>query len=298
VVDTSPPYSVVCPAGTPAAPSFLFTATLDSGTPAPAVGSRYAGDRFNFQVAGGTAQVSVRCLDTSLDDVAGHSHSLTLVGMQRFTTVTPGAVLEEALTCPVGFKGVVGWSDHVFEDGPALVSLGNDPQPITRVFRWFNPSTVSLNPTFGLVCLRSRVGGGVLSNVAWVYGANDATPGDNYSGADLGITASGVTIVSPRVQVSGSGANAEVRTRLASTRARTVTTRLVSTSAVPGTDIEAGDVLARTRTRLVSGTQAVRFDAIVGEVSRALLRGDITSARLVVVNPNGVRTVREVTIVR
>ena len=68
--------------------------------------------------------------------------------------VGPGAVVNEQLTCPVGYKGVVaGWE---YEDG--LIPLGNDPQPITRVFKIWNPTGDPLDATLHLLCLRLRTG--------------------------------------------------------------------------------------------------------------------------------------------
>ena len=55
----------------------------------------------------------------------------------------------------MGYKGIVAGWDYEY----GLVPLGNDPQPITRVFRIWNPSDQSMKATLHLLCLKIRTGG-------------------------------------------------------------------------------------------------------------------------------------------
>ena len=62
---------------------------------------------------------------------------------------------EAQLTCPDGAKGIVaGWDlDH------GLVSLGNDPRPVTRATRIYNPADHALEARLTLLCLATTTAG-------------------------------------------------------------------------------------------------------------------------------------------
>jgi hypothetical protein len=176
-----------------------------------------------------------------------------------------------------------------------LVSMGTDPQPITRVFRFYNynPTGADLDVEYGLTCLRVRSWNGFTTNTATVttrtYDASGTA--DDTDSVTFTLAAGGVSI-GPAAQVAGQAGTTRVRVHLTSTRARTVTVKLVATAPVPGTDLRAGDVLARlTGVRLVEGRQAIVLDT-VGAAGSALRHGDVDQARLVVVGADGTRTVR------
>lgn len=277
-----------CPAGTLAiTPGFRFA--TGRGT----VSSRRTGSGWHFSVTSeGPAEVelSTRCLSTALGAAAGHTHELASTQLQGSAVVPAGAVVERSLTCPVGAKGIVAWGDM----DPGLVSMGNDPQPITRVFRFynFNPTGAALGVDYGLTCLDVRSWDGSTTNTATVTTRTpDATTADDTSSATFTVASGGVS-VGPTVQVGGTPSRALVRVHLVSTRARTVTVRLVAVAAVPGTGLGAGDRLAGdSDVRLVGGAQIVRLDAAAA-ASSALRHGSVDRAKLVVVSRTGTRTVR------
>ena len=107
-----------------------------------------------------------------------------------------GQVVERKLTCPDHYKGIVAWADM----DPGLVSLGNDPQPITRVFRFYNPTDGPLTARFGLLCVAIRTFGGntgddEVKNTASVSTSSpDASSGDNSDSATFTVTATGVAV--------------------------------------------------------------------------------------------------------
>ncbi|MCB0867760.1 MAG: DUF11 domain-containing protein [Solirubrobacterales bacterium] len=105
--------------------------------------------------ASGTASFSIRCMTRQVEVVNGHTHDLALERIWTEATVQPGQVNEAQLTCPDGSKGIVaGWD---LDDG--LVSLGNDPRPVTRAFKLYNPTDHALKARLSLLCLGNRTGG-------------------------------------------------------------------------------------------------------------------------------------------
>jgi uncharacterized repeat protein (TIGR01451 family) len=282
-----------CAAGSLAiSPGFTF------GDGQGVVSERRTGTGWHFTVTSdgpAHASVSIRCLSTTTATASGHAHELAATQLQGAAVVPPGVVVERSLTCPVGAKGIVAWVD--MEAG--LVSMGNDPQPITRVFRFYNynPTGSDLGVDYGLTCLGVRSWTGVTTNTATVttstYDASGAA--DDSDSVTFTLAAGGVSI-GPAAQVSSAAGTTRVRVHLTSTRARTVTVKLVATAPVPGTDLVAGDVLARrTGVRLVAGRQASVLDT-VGPAGSALRHGAVDQARLVVVGADGSRTVRLVSV--
>lgn len=114
------------------------------------------GWKFVYDVEeGGTASFSIRCLTRQVDVVDGHTHDLALQRISTTVQINPGTVNEAQLTCPDGSKGIVaGWD---LDDG--LVSLGNDPRPVTRAFKLYNPTDHVLSARLSLLCLGLRTGG-------------------------------------------------------------------------------------------------------------------------------------------
>ena len=102
-----------------------------------------------------TGTFSIRCLSTSLGTVQGHTHDLNFDELSDSVTVPAGETVERKLTCRDGYKGIVAWADI----DPGLVSLGHDPQPITRVFKFYNPTAGPLTARFGLLCVSIRTRG-------------------------------------------------------------------------------------------------------------------------------------------
>jgi hypothetical protein len=77
--------------------------------------------------------------------------------------------------------------------------------------------------------------------------------------------------------------------------ARTATTKLVAVSKVPDTHLRSGAVLASADTRLKDGRAVVRL-VVTDAAARAVRRGDVTHAKLVIVTRDGTRTARIVTL--
>ena len=283
---------LTCGAGTvPITPGFAFTA--GEGI----VGGRIiaTGYRFHVQVPQGAAvDLSVRCLSTALDVSEGHSHDLAFSQLSDTVSVPGGEVATRSLTCRNGAKGIVAWVDPQ----TGLVPIGTDPQPVTRVYRFYNPTTSALSADYGLLCLDVRTAGGPapggdLTNTAWVAtSSHDTTTGDNSDSATFRVTTSGVLAAPTAHVVSASGVT-QVKVQVASLRTRTVQLKLLAIGSVPGTRIGAGDPLARTSTRLATGRHAVRIDAL-GKASDALLQGKVHQAKLVITSADGTRSVRVV----
>lgn len=98
---------------------------------------------------------SIRCMTRQVSVTNGHTHDLKLAHIQHEFTIQPGTVNEAQLTCADGSKGIV--ADMDLDEG--LVSLGNDPRPVTRAFKIYNPTDHPLNARLSLLCLGLRTGG-------------------------------------------------------------------------------------------------------------------------------------------
>ncbi|HNH86590.1 MAG TPA: hypothetical protein PLE93_05770, partial [Solirubrobacterales bacterium] len=151
------------------------------------------GWKFIYKVEeGGTASFSIRCMDRQVDVVNGHTHDLKLQRISTEVEVAPGTVNEAQLTCPDGSKGIVaGWD---LDDG--LVSLGNDPRPVTRAFKLYNPTDHTLSARLSLLCLGLRTGGERVPSKTIINTANISTSstesetGNN--GSSAGINVNGI----------------------------------------------------------------------------------------------------------
>jgi uncharacterized repeat protein (TIGR01451 family) len=137
-----------CPGGTtPIAPGYSAAndVTLISSEP-----NASNGRTFTFKVDGpGLIQTSIRCLSNSAGAV-----NLLFTSVKKTVQIAPRATVTERLTCPDGYKGIVaGWKYN-----RKLVPLGNDPQPINRDFRIWNPTAQTRSATLHLLCLRIRTG--------------------------------------------------------------------------------------------------------------------------------------------
>jgi uncharacterized repeat protein (TIGR01451 family) len=283
---------LTCGAGTvPITPGFAFTA--GEGV----VGGRVTstGWQFHVQVPHSAAvDLSVRCLSTSLSVSQGHSHDLAFTDLSDTVSVPAGQVVTRSLTCRNGAKGIVAWVDP----HGGLVPIGTDPQPVTRVYRFYNPTASELGADYGLLCLDVRTAGGPaqggdLTNTAWVStSSHDTTSGDNSDSATFRVTTSGV-LPAPSGRVVTGSRGTQVKIRVASLVARSAQVRLLATSRVPGTHLAAGDELAGTSTRLVTGRRTVVLDAR-GAAAGALRHGHVQQARVVITAADGTRTVRVV----
>ena len=165
------------PGTTPIAPGFEVSGSrtwLLASAPDGANGRKFT---LKINQDGAIATVSMRCIS----NLTSNGGQLEFTPITKEIEVAPGAVVSEQLTCPDGYKGVVaGWE---YEDG--LIPLGNDPQPITRVFKIWNPTGTPLNATLHLLCLRLRTGSATTPtefvNTAYVTSSTPQEPGAKLS---------------------------------------------------------------------------------------------------------------------
>ncbi|MCB0858270.1 MAG: DUF11 domain-containing protein [Solirubrobacterales bacterium] len=112
---------------------------------------------------------SIRCMTRQVSVTDGHTHDLAFEHLVKEFTIPAGTVSEAQLTCSDGGKGIV--ADMDLDDG--LVSLGNDPRPVTRAFKIYNPTDSDLKARLSLLCLGLRTAGEhvppkVLQNTAYI----------------------------------------------------------------------------------------------------------------------------------
>lgn len=271
---------LTCGAGTYAiTPSFAFS----SGEGVVTTLRTASGWRFIVDVddaAQGT--FSVRCLSTALGTVSGHSHDLRFEELSDTVSVPAGQVVEKRLTCRGDYKGIVAWADL----DPGLVPMGNDPQPVIRVFRFYNPTGSALTARYGLLCVAIRTNGGnqgdsEIKNTASVSTSSpDADSGDNSDSATVSLTATGVD-VAPKVSVVSSAGKTKVELELSSSGRKQASFRLLAAGRVKGTSLKSGSTLASSRARLKAGQATVRMVA-KGAAGTAIRKGKVTRAKLVI----------------
>jgi uncharacterized repeat protein (TIGR01451 family) len=265
------------------APSFVFTAGegVVSTRRLPNGGWRFTVDT----TTSATGTFSIKCLSTTLMTTQGHNHELRFTEITDTVTVPGGEVKEVQLTCPVGYKGIVAWADM----DPGLLSLGNDPQPITRVFRFYNPTGGPLTADYGLLCVAIRTAGsgdsgGDITNTASVSTTSqDTSAADNQSSATFtvgAVNALGVTVTSQASVLTQSGRTL-VALKVKAVGKRTVTFRLFAGGKVRGTPLKAGSLLAQKGVKLSKGGAMVRLVATQA-ASKALRQGKIDRAKLVI----------------
>jgi hypothetical protein len=98
------------PGSTPASPGFVIlsgSAILIASTPNDDSGRKFT---YKVSASGAIIKSSIRCLSNKTGPVNGVFNELEFVPAQKTITVAPGAVVDEVLTCPQGYKGIVaGW---------------------------------------------------------------------------------------------------------------------------------------------------------------------------------------------
>jgi hypothetical protein len=148
-----------------------------SSAPADLVYSEPEGNGWKFALdvkAPSDVTFSIRCLTRQVSITNGHTHDLKFEHLVKEFTVQPGQVNEAQLTCADGYKGIV--ADMDLDQG--LVSLGNDPRPVTRAYKVYNPTNSPLKARFSLLCLGDRTGGEhlppkVIVNTAYITTTSD-----------------------------------------------------------------------------------------------------------------------------
>ncbi|GEP32565.1 hypothetical protein NSZ01_03330 [Nocardioides szechwanensis] len=293
-----------CPAGEVAiAPSYtdLTGARVTSNEPTT------TGWQFGVTAHGpGGGTFSIRCLRSTTANAAGHHHALRLIELEDTLTVDAGSGTESALTCADQAKGIV--ADYT----SMALSLGTDPQPKTRLFRFHNPTSEELDAGIGLLCLEVRTGGATtnspvttpteptsvtVTNEARVTAStNDPSPGDNTATASFTATSgpAPVVLLARAATVTTTRAGDTVVSVRVRCNARCAFSARLLALANAGSRIHLGDVLARGRDRSRAGTTiTVRLRATHG-AGRLLRKDRIHRARLVVTLADGTRLSRNV----
>jgi uncharacterized repeat protein (TIGR01451 family) len=246
-----------CAPGTvPIRPGYALNGTAEVVTSYPAGDNDWT---FALAVGGGDATsgvVSIQCMLDELAEANGHGHDLNLREVTQNVTVPAGEVLEVTLTCPVGYKGIVaGWR---LDEG--LVNLGNDPRPIIRVFKLFNPTSGPLTADLWLGCLATRTkpgtGNPVVSNTASATTTSpEKTLGNNYGSATFTVDMAPAS-PSARVAVAGSKVKAPVVCKDDEGCGGVATLVALKTQKVAGKKITKGTVLAEGTYVLESGEKS------------------------------------------
>ena len=121
-------------------------------------------------------EMIVLAIATVIFSAAAGLLEVLLSPITKTIQVPAGQVVSEQLICGDNAKGIVaGW-----EYDQELVQLGNDPQPKTRVFKTWNPTSHPLNATLYLLCLEGRTGtstSGEYVNTATVTSSSVQDPG-------------------------------------------------------------------------------------------------------------------------
>jgi len=246
-----------CAPGTfPIRPGYALDGTAEVVTSYPAGDNDWT---FALATGGGDATsgvVSIRCMLDELGEANGHGHDLNLREVTQNVTVPAGEVLEVSLTCPVGYKGIVaGWR---LDEG--LVNLGNDPRPIIRVFKLFNPTSGPLTADLWLGCMATRTkpgtGNPVVSNTASATTTSpEKTLSNNHGSATFTVDMAPAS-PSARVAVAGAKVKAKVVCKDDEGCGGVATLVALKTQKVAGKKIKKGSVLAEGTYVLESGEKS------------------------------------------
>lgn len=274
------------------APSYSFAAGEGVVRAAVRNGS---GWRFTVDVPDSArVETSLRCLSTSLGVAQGHHHDLPLRQVSDTVSVPPGATTQLQLTCGDLEKGIVASYD--LDDG--LVSLGNDPQPKIRVFRFDNPTSAALTARVGLLCLGTATGPeSVLREVTNTASVSTSSPdrstSDDVSSATFRISGADARapISAAAVATVAAKGAARVEVSISSDVRRTATVTLRTQRRAAG--LRAGTVVARGTTTLRRGSNDVVVRA-TRRTAAVVRQGRIDRVRMVVTTRDGERLVRTV----
>ena len=163
---------------------------FQSSTPADLVYSEPEGNGWKFVLdnqAPADVTASIRCMTRQVSFSDGHTHDLRFEHIVKEFTIPAGTVSEAQLTCADGYKGIV--ADMDLDDG--LKSLGNDPRPVTRAFKLYNPTDHDLEARLSLLCLGNMTQGEHLAPVEYTNTAYISTSSDesitfnNHSSANV-----------------------------------------------------------------------------------------------------------------
>ena len=142
-------------ADVPIAPSFKFLAGI--GTVQGSEGNSDSSVwTFTVDVMTPTATVEFGSspLQVQPGAAGGFTNDLRFTQVSQTVTIQPGQLSTESVICPVGYVGIE--ATYSLPDG--LLLLGDDPEPITRVFLLDNPTAAPITATLDLLCLGDRTG--------------------------------------------------------------------------------------------------------------------------------------------
>ncbi|MFA6575392.1 MAG: DUF11 domain-containing protein, partial [Nocardioides sp.] len=235
-----------------------------------------------------TGTFTIRCLDRALTTAAGHSHDLSLAEVRQSVVVQPGQVAEVTLSCASDAKGIVAGYDL----DPGLVNLGNDPRPIVRVFKLFNPTAGPLGADLWLLCLGNRTAGGeatatVVNTASATTSSVETTTADNSDTAQFVVDSSApapghASLVSPTVTVmSGAKVRAAVRCAPGASACRGTAVLIASkTQRFNGVVVRKGAVLAKTSYRIAASRRVSVTLKPTAAGRKALSSASLKTARL------------------
>ncbi|WP_459969577.1 DUF7507 domain-containing protein [Nocardioides pyridinolyticus] len=281
------------PGQTPIQPGYQLNGTAPVVTTYP---DGVNGWRFGVVNDGGATAgtFTMRCLDDLVSTANGHTHQLGLDEIRRTVTVPAGQAAEFTLTCADDAKGIVAGYDV----DPGLVVLGNDPRPIIRVFKLYNPSNGPLSARLYLLCLENRTErgadqGGTIKNTATVTTSTpETTSTDNSSSVTVQVdTSPAVVPVAPLVaSPSSKVVSTTVKCGAGGGTCQGVATLVAaSTTKIGGTTVKAGTVLAKGGYRIKSGakatlrlTKTALGKKLLGKMKKAHLKigGDVRTVRI------------------
>ena len=220
------------------------------------------GWRFAVQNPGAptTGTFTLGCLDELVSTANGHTHRLGLDEVRQTVTVPAGQVAEFTLSCASEAKGIVAGYDV----DPGLVVLGNDPRPVVRVFKLFNPTNGPLQAKLYLHCLANRTqkgadqGGSIVNTAAVTTSTPETSTADNADSVTIRVdTSPAVVPVAPLVVVSSAKVAATVKCGSGGGVCTGQATLVaVSTQKVRGHVVKKGAVLAKATYRIKSGARA------------------------------------------
>jgi hypothetical protein len=262
---------------------------------APVVTSYPNGERgwtFAVDNAGGASAgtFTLRCLDVLTSEADGHQHELGFDEVRQSVTVQPGQVSEITLSCASDAKGIVAGYDV----DPGLVVLGNDPRPVIRVFKLFNPTDQPLDADLYLHCLANRTekgadAGGTVTNTATVSTSTaETTTDDNSSSVAFQVDTSPVSPVSPVVPHNPVAPAAPSSVRLVAVKALVSKSAVATTVSCTGAEDCAGRAQLVASKRMKVNGHVVKKGTVLATVTYSVEAG--TKAKLKLVKTKAGRT--------
>lgn len=232
-------------------------------------------------------KLSLRLLDnnTGPGGNPAHVHPFSFLHIVRTVTIGPGRTNQIRVSCPIGYKGIVG----TYDLPPGVVPLGSVPEPINRDFDLYNTNDHPVDVMLDLECISIETGPPLGDTVTIVNTATVATTTfdtdhandsasatitvtkaagvpDSDSGGDsvpsstdsIPVPVAPVALRFGKVSVSSTGSTATVPVTCRAAKTCVGTVRVSAT--VPSGSRSAGAAKARTK-RVVLGTATYRVRA-------------------------------------